>query len=63
MSKKDHEPIIQDLNKNLDRINEWIKNCDSKASIMIAVIGLFFTLLLNDSILTLAQHIITFVFF
>lgn len=62
MSKKDHEPIIQDLNKNLDRINEWIKNCDSKASIMIAVIGLFFTLLLNDSILTLAQHIITFVF-
>ena len=62
MSKKDeHNYIIQDLQATLDRINDWIKNCDSKASILIAAITLFFTIFSNDTVIDMSKRILFFV--
>jgi hypothetical protein len=61
MNRENYDSIIQDLNMSLDRINDWIKNCDTKASIMIAVIGVFLTMLVNDSVIDLVKNIIVFI--
>lgn len=38
-----------DLLARLDRLLDWIKSCDTKASIVIAAIGLFLTLFTSDN--------------
>lgn len=61
MDKETYDSIIQDLNISLDRINDWIKNCDTKASIMIAVIGVCLTMLADDSVIDLVKNIVVFI--
>lgn len=42
----------QDLLDRLDRVLEWIKACDTKASIFLAVIGLIMTILSSEFFFT-----------
>lgn len=39
-----------DKQKTLDTINEWTQNCDTKASIMLAGLGVFFSIIFSSEI-------------
>lgn len=43
----------------LDRQLDWIKSCDTKASIVIAVLGVFLTIFTTDSSITLVKSILS----
>ncbi len=42
----------EDLYKNLDIINQWINNSDSKASIMLGLVGILLTIVFTNGSLT-----------
>lgn len=42
---------IQDKINTLDRIIGWVENCDSKASIMMALVGVFLSILFTSDLL------------
>lgn len=46
------------LKENLDRVNMWIGNCDQKASIVLAVIGVAMTVLLTSDFVKHIRHIL-----
>lgn len=43
----------------LDRQLDWIKSCDTKTSIVIAVLGVFLTIFTTDSSITMIKNILT----
>ncbi|MEK4136371.1 hypothetical protein NSQ93_22600 [Bacillus sp. FSL W8-0445] len=53
MSEIDKENLINRLDRHLD----WIKSCDTKASIVLAIIGVFLTLFLSDQSLNMLKEI------
>ncbi|KAF6558339.1 hypothetical protein G9G63_25770 [Paenibacillus sp. EKM202P] len=48
-----------DLLARLDRLLDWIKSCDTKASIVIAGIGLFLTLFTSENFFSILKAILT----
>lgn len=53
MSEIDKENLINRLDRHLD----WIKSCDTKASIVLAIIGVFLTIFLSDQSLNMLKEI------
>lgn len=51
--------IKDNLIQRLDRQLDWIKSCDTKASIVLAMVGIFLTLFLSDQSLGMIKRIIT----
>lgn len=50
MSQEEREyKSIESLELSLDRINAWISNCDQKAGILLATIGVMITVLLTTN--------------
>ena len=45
-----------DLKENLDRVNMWIGNCDQKASIVLALIGVAMTVLCTSDFAYYVRH-------
>lgn len=50
----------EDSYKNLERVNYWISNCDSKISFMLAFIGALLTISLTSSLFTDSLKILIF---
>ncbi|MGE9752985.1 Pycsar system effector family protein [Bacillus inaquosorum] len=53
------ERLRDNLIQRLDRHLEWIKSCDTKASIVLAMIGIFLTLFLSEQSLVMLKKILT----
>ncbi|MED3440149.1 hypothetical protein P4393_11830 [Bacillus subtilis] len=51
--------IKDNLIQRLDRHLDWIKSCDTKASIVLAMIGIFLTLFLSEQSLGMLKRILT----
>ncbi|KDN91329.1 DUF5706 domain-containing protein (plasmid) [Bacillus velezensis] len=58
MQERDHEKLKNNLIQRLDRHLDWIKSCDTKSSIVLAMIGIFLTLFLSDQSLGLLKKIL-----
>ncbi|QRV11493.1 hypothetical protein JR311_20025 (plasmid) [Bacillus velezensis] len=58
MQERDHEKLKDNLIQRLDRHLDWIKSCDTKSSIVLAMIGIFLTLFLSDQSLGLLKRIV-----
>ncbi|WP_235186412.1 hypothetical protein, partial [Enterococcus mundtii] len=48
MNKIDYEKRNEELYQRMDRINEWIKSCDNKTSILLATFGIFSSIFISD---------------
>lgn len=53
------ERLKDNLIQRLDRHLDWIKGCDTKASIVLAMIGIFLTLFLSEQSLGMLKRILT----
>lgn len=51
--------IKDNLIQRLDRQLDWIKSCDTKASIVLAMVGIFLTLFLSEQSLVMIKRILT----
>ena len=51
------------MEKNLDRVINWVNNCDQKASILLALLGLVVTLVFTSDVFVKIDSIIITPFF
>lgn len=58
-TNQDKQPLQQDqIEQSLDRYNHWIDNCDQKASVLLAIVGVVATLFFTSDAIKMLRHYI-----
>lgn len=58
-TNQDKQPLQQEqLEQSLDRYNHWIDNCDQKASVLLAIVGVVATLFFTSDAIKMLRHYI-----
>lgn len=59
VSGQDKQPLEKEqIEQSLDRYNHWIDNCDQKASVLLAIVGVVATLFFTSDAIKMLRHYI-----